>query len=62
MKIINVYWGQETNISDPHSYERYWTRRWNKTWKKKIQARTGFEPMTSAISVQTFNCQKILFN
>ena len=35
MKIINVYWGQETNISDPHSYERYWTRSWNKTWKKK---------------------------
>ena len=25
---------------------------WNKTWKKKIQTRTGFEPMTFAIPIQ----------
>ena len=39
------------DISDPRSYEHYWTSSWNKTWKK-IQARTGFEPMTSAIPMQ----------
>ena len=36
---------------DPRGYEHHWTSSWNKDWKK-IQARTGFEPMTSAILVQ----------
>ena len=40
------------DTSDPSSYEHYWTSSWNKTSKKKIQAHAGFEPMTSAISVQ----------
>ena len=39
------------NIRDPRSHKHYWTSGWNKTWKK-IQARTGFEPMTSSIPVQ----------
>ena len=50
-KIIFVHCGEETNINDPRSYEHYCTSSWNKTWKK-IQARTGFEPMTSATPVQ----------
>ena len=50
-KIIFVQCGEETNINDPRSYEHYCTSSWNKTWKK-IQARTGFEPMTSATPVQ----------
>ena len=25
---------EETNVSDPRSYEHYWTSSWNKTWKK----------------------------
>ena len=43
-KIIFVQCGEETNINDPRSYEHYCTSSWNKTWKK-IQARTGFEPI-----------------
>ena len=50
MKIIYVHRGEETNIGDPRTYEHHWTSSWIKTWK--IQARTGFEPMTSAIPVQ----------
>ena len=42
MKIIYVHCGEETNLSDPRSYEYYRTSSWNKNWKK-IQARTGFE-------------------
>ena len=34
------------DISDPCSYEHYWTSSWNESWKK-IQAHTTFEPMTS---------------
>ena len=34
------------DISDPRSYEHYWTSSWNESWKK-IQAHTRFEPMTS---------------
>ena len=41
------------DINDPRSYEHYWTSSWNEAWKK-IQARTGFEPMTSAIPVQRY--------
>ena len=26
---------EETKISDPRSYEHYWTSSWNKAWKKK---------------------------
>ena len=37
--------------SDPRSYEHNWTSGWNKAWKK-IEARTGFESMTSVILVQ----------
>ena len=25
---------EETKISDPRSYEHYWTISWNKAWKK----------------------------
>ena len=39
MKIIYVHCGEETNISDPRSYEHYWTSSWNKTWKKFRPAR-----------------------
>ena len=49
-KIIFVQCGEETNINDPRSYE-HCSSSWNKTGTK-IQARTGFEPMTSATSVQ----------
>ena len=51
MKIIYMHCGEETNIRDPRSYEHYWTSSWNKILKK-IQARTGFEPMTFATQVQ----------
>ena len=37
VKIIYVHCGEETNISDPRSYEHYWTSSWNKTWKKLIK-------------------------
>ena len=52
MKIIYVHcdWRNEYRI-DPRRYEHYWTSIWNKAWKKN-QVRTGFEPMTFAISVQ----------
>ena len=39
------------NESDPRSDMRYLGSSENKAWKK-IQACTGFEPMTSAIPVQ----------
>ena len=42
---------EEVNESDPCSNVHYLSRSENKTWKK-IQACTGFEPMTSAIPVQ----------
>ena len=39
--------------SDLHSNEHYLSNSEKKTWKKKkIQACTGFEPMTSTIPVQ----------
>ena len=41
------------DVSDPRSYEHYWPSNWNETWKK-IQDRTGFEPMTSAMLLQWF--------
>ena len=57
MKIIYVHSSEEKNIGDPRSHEHYWASSWNKTWKKKIQAHMGFEPMTSAILVQcSTNC------
>ena len=34
MKIIYVHCGEETNLSDPRSYEYYRTSSWNKNWKK----------------------------
>ena len=42
---------EEVKESDPRSNVHYLSRSENKTWKK-IQACTGFEPMTSAIPVQ----------
>ena len=42
---------EEVKESDPRSNAHYLSRSENKTWKK-IQACTGFEPMTSAIPVQ----------
>ena len=42
---------KDVNESDPCSNAHYLSRSENKTWKK-IQACMGFEPMTSAISVQ----------
>ena len=50
-KIIFAHCGEETNINDPRIYEHYCTSSWNKA-QKKIQARTGFEPMTSTTQVQ----------
>ena len=29
-----MHCGEETNISDPRSYEHYWDSSWNKAWKK----------------------------
>ena len=40
MKIMYVHCGEETNISDPRIYERYWTSSWNETWKKFRPLRT----------------------
>ena len=51
MKIIFVHCGEEMRYKRSHSYEHNWTISWKETWKK-IQVRTGFEPITSAISVQ----------
>ena len=42
---------KDMNESDPHSNVDYLSSTENKAWKK-IQACTGFEPMTSAIPVQ----------
>ena len=41
----------DVNESDPHSHVHYLGSSENKAWKK-IQACTGFEPMTSVIPVQ----------
>ena len=41
---------KDVNESDPRSDVHYLGSSENKAWKK-IQARTGFEPMTSAIPV-----------
>ena len=40
--------------SDLHSYEHYLSISEKKAWEKKIQACTGFEPMTFVIPVQCF--------
>ena len=37
MKIKYVHCGEETNISDPRSYEHYYISSWNKTWKKYLR-------------------------
>ena len=42
----------DMNESDPRSNVHCLGSSENKAWKKKIQARTGFEPMTSEIPVQ----------
>ena len=41
------------DISNPCSYERYWTSSWNETWKN-IHGHTGFELMTSTIPLQRY--------
>ena len=52
MKIIYVHCDSRNEYRiDPRSYGHYWTSSWNKAWKK-IQVRTGSEPMTSAMPVQ----------
>ena len=43
---------KDVNESDPRSNVHYLGSSENKAWKKKIQACTGFEPMTSASPVQ----------
>ena len=34
MKIIYVHCEKKWDMSDPHSYEQYWTSSWNESWKK----------------------------
>ena len=38
------------DMSDPRSYEHYWTSSWNETWEK-FQVRTGFEPVIFPVIV-----------
>ena len=39
-------------LRDPRRQEHNWSSSWQQDLKKKIQARTGFEPLTFAIPVQ----------
>ena len=52
MKIMHVHCGWRNEYrGNPRSYEYHWTSSENKAWKK-IQVRTGFQPMTFTIPVQ----------
>ena len=35
MEIIYVHCETKWDMSDPDSYEHYWTSGWNESWKKK---------------------------
>ena len=51
MEIIYVHCEKKWDMSNPDSYEHYWTSGWNESWKKKIQACMRFESMISVILV-----------
>ena len=51
IKYLQTWWLTDVNESDSRSNVHYLGSSENKAWKK-IQACTGFEPMTSVIPVQ----------